>query len=167
MSQSGLPNIPIALWHVPSQGPAGKIATDTTGSNGGYTFYIDLPGQYFVEIETEKYVFGPIVQGGNQFGQDGRSPTVGVTFGKTISLNGGLYLPFSSSIVSSAGVSHCKDTFKECGWGLWNKITCQVSFFQLFSLMLAFVHDRFVMKTQYQSVIAIQDSVCQQTSRQV
>lgn len=86
---------------------------------------VDLPGKYYVQVETDKsfdgYLYGPIVQGGNQLGPDGRSAVVDVTYRDSIVLNGGLYLPFKSKLVAQ-----CEDPPGDgCGWGVWNQYTCQ------------------------------------------
>ena len=64
-------------------------------------------------METDEYLFGPIVQGGNQLGPDGRSPDVDVTHRDSIVLNGGLYLPFKEKPAAHCGGKPGGG----CGWG--------------------------------------------------
>lgn len=124
MGEPGLENIIIALWCAPKNGqPAVKIATNTTDANGQYIFYGVYPGQCFIEVETAGYVYSPIVTGGNQVGRDGRSTIVEVKSKDVItSLKGGLYRPFEELCHED-----CDIDVKECGWGVWNRCTCQVS----------------------------------------
>ena len=68
-----------------------------------------------------------------------------VNYNEVYEINGGLYLPFEVTCVE-----HCNERDEQfnCGWGIWNTCTCQVSFtlqssvfihilmFSLFSLLI-------------------------------
>ena len=75
----------------------------TTNATGWYTFDGIFPGTCRVEVDpvssdgNDNYVFGPVVEDGNQMDPNGASPAIVVTYGDAIpGLDAGMYLPLSS-----------------------------------------------------------------------
>ncbi len=104
----------------------------TTDANGNYAFSVDQPDKCYIEVDTQGYLYGPVETGGNQFGSDRRSPVFDVNFGSVIDyVGGGLYFPFTTTCVEQCNQN---EVIQDCGWGLWNECTCQVS-----SLVVTFI----------------------------
>ena len=122
-NELGLPGILIALWCAQNGQHTAKIATETTDSMGLYMFAVRQPGECFIQVETDGYLYGPVVGGGNQLGPDGRSPEVEVHSSVVVdNLLGGLFLPFEEICDG-----RCSEAIEDCGWGIWNACTCQVT----------------------------------------
>lgn len=122
LNDDGLPGVVVGLWCSQGERPPARVAGDTTDSSGVYTFVIGPGTTCHVQVETDDYLYSPVAEGGNTLDSSGRSPETVVTSGVVVTFDGGLFEPFAALCRGQ-----CDDVIRDCGWGVWNTCTCQVS----------------------------------------
>lgn len=104
VDDQGLEDMNVTLWRN-EQGVDFRVASMLTDSNGRYSFNDLVPGVFYIEVDIGDYRVGPIVPGGNQLQQDGRTQLKQVGSGETLVLDGALFMP-SASFSTQPDVSH-------------------------------------------------------------
>ena len=134
-SEQGLGGQTIEL-HCLRDGNLVKEATTISGSDGKYLIHNIIPGKCRVRIlrSKETYQFSPIVVGGNQIGSDGWSAELHLRHSDMIDLPVGIYEKAHQAVEADCDPLKCHNKVidprlgtHDCGWGIWNDCTCQVS----------------------------------------
>ena len=111
-----------------------KEDTLVSDLDGTYQFCEIAPGNCSVKVvpSDPDYEFSPIVEGGNSIGQDGWSSTLHLKYRATINLLVGMYLqPPEANCAKDCPNKEIDPIlgYHDCGRGIWNDCTCQVSLF--------------------------------------